>query len=189
MTVDHATPETDAAARAAAVRTNRVAAYTAFAWVMVFLAWHVVWAVTGLPSPKASDHHGAARVAMTVFDVVVLGMAAVGVVLPLALVQAWGRRVPRWMLAGGAWIGCALLSARGFSGVVDAIVRAAGVLPDGLTGMTKEQVFGTAHPSAWAVFASTATDVLFAVGGVVFGVAALAFRRVRPAGRRVQRTS
>ncbi|MEV4252743.1 hypothetical protein AB0J52_06190 [Spirillospora sp. NPDC049652] len=168
----------------AAARANRVTAYWAFAWVMVFLAWHVVWAATGLDSPDPAGHRGAARVAAEVFMVVVLLMTAVGVVLPLALVQAWGRRVPGWMLAGGAWTGCVLLCARGFSGVADAVLRVTGVLPHGLTGMTTEQVFGTAHPSTWAWTASSATDVLFAVGGVAFGFAALAYQRVYPVRHR-----
>ncbi|WP_147341191.1 hypothetical protein [Actinomadura logoneensis] len=93
----------------------------------------------------------------------VFAMTAAGVVLPPALVQGWGRRLPGWMPAGGAWFGCMLLCARGFSGVADSVVRATGVLPHGLTGMTTEQVFGTAHPSTWARVASAATDVLFAV--------------------------
>ncbi|WP_157429840.1 hypothetical protein [Actinomadura oligospora] len=163
----------------AAVRVNRVTGYTAFGWVLVFLAWHVVWAVTGLNSPDPSDHHGAARVVATAFEVIVFVMVAVGVVLPLALVQSWGRKVPWWMLATGAWIGCVLLSARGISGVADTVVRAVGVLPDGLTGLTTEEVYGSPHPTAWARFAASATDVMFAVGGVVFGVAAVAFRRVQ----------
>ncbi|MFC5182055.1 DUF1345 domain-containing protein [Actinomadura harenae] len=162
-----------------AVRVNRVAAYTAFAWVMVFLAWHVVWALTGLAWPEASERHGAARVVAEAFSVIVLLMVAVGVALPLALVQAWGRRVPAWMLAAGVWFGCVLLGARGFSGVADAIARATGVLPHGLTGMTTEQVYGSAHPSVWARVAGAVTDVMFAVGGVVFGVAGVAFRRVQ----------
>src|SRR5215469_1198846 len=45
------------------VRVSRRAAYAAFGWVLAFLAWHVVWAFTGLRFPH---HHwsGAARMIM-----------------------------------------------------------------------------------------------------------------------------
>jgi hypothetical protein len=42
---------------------SRRAAYAAFGWVLTFLAWHVVWAVTGLPFPH-HDWSGAARMLM-----------------------------------------------------------------------------------------------------------------------------
>jgi hypothetical protein len=42
---------------------------------------------------------------------------------------------------------------------------------------TLEQVSGTAHPSAWAVFAGGCTDLLFTVGGLAFGLAAIAYQR------------
>lgn len=162
------------------LRANRRAAYTAFTWVAVFLAWHVVWAVTGLEFPSASQHEGSGRVAMELYGVITLVMVAVGVVLPLALAQRWGRHVPRSMLLLGTWTGCALLAVRGFTGVADDLVRLTGLLPNGLTGLTTAQVLGSAHPSAWALIASGATDFLFAAGGLAFGAAAVTYRRVRP---------
>lgn len=159
------------------LRAVRRTAYAAFAWVMVFLAWHVVWVATGLAVPSAAQHHGRARVLMWVFTVVVLVMVAVGTVLPLALAQAWGRRIPRPVLVSAAWAGCALLGARGLTGIGDDIVRATGILPNGLTGLTTEQVSGTAHPSGWEVFAGGSTDLLFTGGGLAFGLAAIAYQR------------
>jgi hypothetical protein len=44
---------------------------------------------------------------------------------------------------------------------------------------------GTAHPSAWQSFAETATDVIFLVGGLMFGLAALTYQRAFP--RRLSR--
>jgi hypothetical protein len=144
---------------------------------MVFLAWHVVWAATGLAFPSTAQHHGIARVLVWVSTVVVLVMVAVGTALPLALAQAWGRRIPRAVLVSLAWTGCALLGARGLMGVGDDVVRATGILPNGLTGMTMEQVSGTAHPSSWELFAGGCTDLLFTVGGLAFGLAAVAYQR------------
>jgi hypothetical protein len=160
---------------------SRRAAYAAFGWVLAFVAWHVVWAVTGLQFPH---HHwsGAARILMWGFDAVIDVIWAVGIVLPLALAQPWGRRVPRWMLLWTAWIGCALLGVRGIWGVADDVARAFG-FSRGLSGMTAVQVMGTRHPSTWLVFASTATDVIFAVGGLMFGIAALTYQRAFPRRR------
>ncbi|MCO5999845.1 DUF3995 domain-containing protein [Actinoallomurus rhizosphaericola] len=161
-----------------ALRANRRTAYFAFAWVMAFLAWHAVWYVTGLGFPSASDQHGAERAAVQVFSLIVVLMVIVGALLPLALAQPWGRRIPRWMLLSAAWTGAVLLAARGVSGVGDDLVRVTGILPKGFTGLTTAQTLGTSHPSFWCLFASGATDVLFTVGGLAFVLAARAYRRV-----------
>ena len=113
------------------------------------------------------------------FDAIIYVMVAVGIALPLALARPRGRRVPRWMLLWAAWIGCALLGARGIAGVADDVARAIG-FSRGLTGMTTAQVVGTGHLSAWLSFAGTATDVLFVAGGLMFGLAALTYRRAFP---------
>lgn len=157
---------------------SRRAAYAAFGWVLAFVAWHVVWAVTGLPFPH-NHWSGAARVLFWAFDAITWGIWAVGIVLPLALARPWGRRVPRWMLLWAAWTGCALLGARGIAGGGDDVARAIG-FSRGLSGMTSAQVMGTGHPSAWLSFASTATDVLFVAGGMMFGLAALTYQRAFP---------
>ncbi|MEO7616839.1 MAG: DUF3995 domain-containing protein [Streptosporangiaceae bacterium] len=145
--------------------------------MLVFIAWHVVWALTGLKSPSPSDHEGNTRVLLQISQMAVIGMVVVGVLLPLALHQPWGRRIPSWILLWAAWTGCVLLSVRGLAGIVDGLVRATGLLPKGLGNLTTAQVFGSEHPSWWAVFSSSATDVLFAVGGVAFGLAATRFQR------------
>ena len=163
---------------------SRRAAYAAFGWVLAFVAWHVVWAVTGL-SFSSHHFHGAAQMLMWGYDAIMYVMWAVGIVLPLALARPWGRRVPRWMLLWAAWTGCALLGARGIAGVVDDVARAIGS-SRGLTGLTTAQVTGTAHPSAWMSFAGTATDVLFLAGGLAFGLAALTYQRAFPRRRRAE---
>jgi hypothetical protein len=132
---------------------SRRAAYAAFGWVLIFIF----------------------RGATAIMDVI----WAVGIVLPLALARPWGRRVPRWMLLWAAWTGCALLGARGIAGVADDVARAIG-FSRGLTGMTMAQEMGTGHPAAWMWTAGTATDVLFVVGGLMFGLAALTYQRAFP---------
>jgi hypothetical protein len=157
--------------------SRRTTAYAAFAWVLSFFAWHVIWVATDLQTPSEVRHEGTARVLVDAFTVILFVMTAVGTVLPLALAQEWGRRVPRPLLLLGAWTGCVLLGARGVTGVCDDLLRVTGLLPHGLTGLTTEQVVGTAHPSAWMLFASGWTDVLFVAGGLAFGLAAVAYRR------------
>ena len=49
--------------------------------------------------------------------------------------------------------------------------------------LTTAQVMGTGHPSAWLSFAGAATDVLFVVGGLMFGLAALTYQRAFPRRR------
>jgi hypothetical protein len=156
--------------------TIRQAGTAAFVWVLGFLAWHVVWALTGLPAPDPSRHHGGARVALRVFTVVVWVMAAVGVLTPLAMMRGWRWFPPRLQLAA-CWTGCVLLTLRGGSGVLDDAVRWLGVLPRGLSGLSTAQVYGTPHPSWWAVTAGAFTDVLFVSGGAVFALAVRALPR------------
>lgn len=164
------------------VGVSRRAAYAAFGWVLAFVAWHVVWYVTGLPFTHHHHWSGAALVLFRASEAITDVIWAVGIVLPLALARPWGRRVPRWMLLWAAWTGCALLGARGIAGVADDVARAIG-FSRGLTGMTMAQEMGTAHPSAWMWIAGTATDVLFAAGGLMFGLAALRYQRAFPRRR------
>jgi hypothetical protein len=163
------------------VGVSRRAAYAAFGWVLAFLAWHVVWAVTGLTFPH-NHWSGAARMLMWGVDAIGWVIWAVGIVLPVALARPWGRRVPRWMLLWAAWTGCALLGARAIAGIADEVARAIG-FSRGLTGMTIAQEMATAHPSAWMSFAGAATEVFFLVGGLVFGLAALRYQRAFPRRR------
>jgi hypothetical protein len=151
------------------------AAYAPFAWTLAFIAFHVYWFMGGrfglgdspkpIPGPPSS-------VAGWILHFVVLAMFVAGVLVPLALVRPWGRNVPRWMLLTLAWIGSGVLSARGVAGIVDTLLRVTSVLPGGLTGLSNEQVFGQARPSAYILWSGSAIDAYFLLGGILFGVAA-----------------
>jgi hypothetical protein len=156
---------------------NRRAGYAAFGWVVVFVAWHLVWYLTGLVFPTSSHFHGSARVVYTVVSVLTDVMWVIGCILPLALVQRWGRRIPGWMLLSAAWIATGVLAARGLAGILDDLLRAFGS-SRGLTGLTAEQTFATSHITFWVQFSGVTTDVLFVAGAVAFGAAAVARRRV-----------
>jgi hypothetical protein len=156
---------------------NRRAAYTAFVWVLVFLAWHVVWYVTGLAFPTSSHFEGAALVLYWVGTILVDVMIVAGCVLPLALAQRWGRRLPRWLLLSAAWTATGILALRGGAGVLDDLLRAFGH-ERGLIGLTTEQTAETSHVTFWVHLSGVTTDVLFTAGAVIFARAALAYSRL-----------
>lgn len=160
------------------LRANRRAGYTAFAWVVVFLAWHVLWYVTGLNFPTSSHFHGTALEVYWVVDGITDVMFVAGCVLPLALVQRWGNYLPRWLLLAAAWIATGVLTLRGVSGILDDLLRAAG-FSRGLTGLAMAQTADTTHVTIWVWVSGVATDVLFTAGAVVFGIAAVAYGRLR----------
>ncbi|MGH2586735.1 MAG: hypothetical protein ACRDJE_17605 [Dehalococcoidia bacterium] len=49
--------------------------------------------------------------------------------------------------------------------------------PTGLTALTREQVTGSADPSATILWTGRATDTFLVLGGVLFGLAAHAYHR------------
>lgn len=159
-------------------RPRRLAS-AAFGWVVLFAAFHVYWGFGG--------HFGFGDASVTVpeptsavawvFSVVVDVMFVVGAVVPLALLMPWGARIPRWMLTACCWIGGALLTLRGFSGLLDTTLRGTGLVQNGLTGLTYEQELGQAHPSAYTLWSTSTIDVYFFVGGLLFCALAIAATR------------
>ncbi len=156
-------------------RKSSWTAYAAFAWTLLFILFHVYWIAGGrfglgdapnpIPGPPSS-------VIGWIFDIVTKAMFVAGLVVPLALVRLWGRDVPRWILLTLTWLGSGVLAVRGVAGIVDDLLRATSVLPGGLTGLSNEQLLGEAHPSAYILWSSSATDAYFLVGGILFGIAA-----------------
>lgn len=159
-------------------RANRQVAYTVWAWVVVFTTFHVYWYLGGRfglgDAPNLLP-----EVSLDPFTVAVWAMFATGLVLPLAITQRWGRRIPRGLLLAGLWTGCAVLILRGLAGVVDDLLRTSGLAANGITGLTYEQVTGSANPSANTMWSGRAIDWYFTLGGLLFGAAALTYRHTR----------
>ncbi len=154
-------------------------AYVAAGWTLLFIAFHIYWYLGGhLGIGDAPDviPGTPSSVIGWILNIVVLGMFAAGVVVPVALVRRWGRIVPRWLLLGLTWLGAAVLSLRGASGIVDDLLRVTHVLPNGLTGLTYQQAIGQAHPSAYTLWSLASIDVYFLLGGILFGIAAWMLR-------------
>ena len=160
-------------------RRSSWTAYAAFAWTLLFILFHVYWFAGGrfglgdapnpIPGPPSS-------VIGWIFDVVTTAMFVAGLAVPLALVRPWGRDVPRWILLTLTWLGFGVLAVRGAAGIVDDLLRATSVLPGGLTGLSNEQLLGQAHPSAYILWSSSATDAYFLLGGILFALAASTFK-------------
>jgi hypothetical protein len=73
--------------------------------------------------------------------------------------------------------GFVALAVRGGAGIVDSLLRVAGVLPRGLTGLTYQQILGQSDPSAYTLWSGAAIDAYFLIGGILFGLAARRYRR------------
>jgi hypothetical protein len=97
-------------------------AYAAAIWSLVFAVFHAIWAMgfyVGL------DAEMAAKAFQTtwklVYDVIVVAICVLGVLLGLAFVQPWGRRLPqRWVTLVG-WCAVGLLLLRSVGSVAQMI--------------------------------------------------------------------
>jgi hypothetical protein len=164
------------------VRQIRMAAYSTFAWIVIFDAFHVYWELGGRFGfgDQADPLPSADTAAQRIFGAVLLALFVLGTVLPLALVQRWGRRFPRWILVTMAWVAAGLLTVRAVVAFVDDAMRTLFGSATGLSGMTYEQLVGTATPSAYTLWSARAIDLYFLVGGVLYATTAWLARRPLP---------
>lgn len=168
--------------RSAAERL-RVLAYATFAWVVVFDAFHVYWALGGRfgfgdqADPLPSNDSPWSRV----FSVVVLVMFVLGTLLPLAFAGGWSRSIPRWPLLAMAWVAAALLLLRALAAFVDDAMRTIFGSTTGISGLTYRQLLGTDDPSAYTLWSARTIDVYFFLGGLLYGAMAWTARHRNPA--------
>jgi hypothetical protein len=149
----------------------------AFAWTAFFIAWHGYWALGG--DFGYGDQESGFPDAGLLFTAAVAAMFAAGLAVPLAVIRDVG---PRRLLAGLLWAGAAVLGARGVAGLADNALRFSGLAETGLTGLSDQDVLGTADPSAYTIWSTVGLDAFFLAGGVLFGRAAR-HARGRRAGR------
>lgn len=81
------------------------------------------------------------------------------------------------MLITMAWVAAGLLTVRAVAAFVDDAMRTVFGSSRGLTGLTYEQLLGTAAPSAYTLWSARAVDFYFLVGGVVYSATAWYARR------------
>jgi Protein of unknown function (DUF3995) len=139
----------------------------AFGWTALFILWHGYWALGG--DFGFGDRESGFPEAGLLFTVAVSAMFAAGLAVPLAVIRDVG---PRRLLAVLLWAGAAVLAARGLSGLADDALRFTGLAETGLTGLSNEQVLGSADPSAYTIWSTVGIDAFFLAGGLLFGRAA-----------------
>ena len=148
-------------------RTTRVA-YTALGWVVLFFAFHVYWYLGGSFGSPGKLPGGPHSLVAWIVNVLVAVAFPLGAFVCLAIARGWARG--RLALAAPAlvWSGCVLLLLRGGAGVLDDLSRAAGLLPNGITGLSLTETAGAANASAYVVWSGRAIDAYFLAGGIIF---------------------
>lgn len=154
------------------------ASYAAAAWCLLFGALHLYWGLGGNWGLAALSMPPNQTAALT-RDPVYIGMAwavavmcAVGIAAALALIQPWGRRIPRWLPLTILWIACGMCLLRGIGNPVQTLLIISGVIPFApLDGPLAEAWY------RWLLMDSTLFAPWFSLGGFVFGAAAWSGRR------------
>lgn len=150
-------------------------AYAAFLWVVVFIAFHIYWAYGGRLGFAGASHPlppAPTNGVEWIYACVVYALFVGGTLVPLVMVQAWGRVIPGWLLLPACWFGSAILTLRALASYVDDLVRFTGLLPNGIAGLTYAQIFGDDHVTAYMLWSSAAIDAYFLLGGVLYGLTA-----------------
>jgi hypothetical protein len=147
----------------------------ALAWAVLFTAMHGYWYLGGTiglgdaPSPLPGLPTSPAG---WVFTIGVAGMFAVGLAAPIVLLRNRSRGGFRRTLVLLLWAGCLVLVLRGGSGLLDDVVRDAGLSSGGITGLSYQYTLGTAHPSTYTLVSTATIDAYFLLGGILYGWAA-----------------
>jgi hypothetical protein len=172
----------DPAADKRARRTTR-AAYTALGWVVLFFAFHVYWYLGGsLASPgelpplmpgthsaAAGSAHARVQLVAMIIEVPVDSAWPIGTWVCLAIARGWTEGRLARVTKALVWVGCVLLLLRGFSGILDDVTRATGLLPNGITGLslkattstpTSAGPTGRSTPTSWPAGSSSGSSPL-----------------------------
>ena len=142
-------------------RSSKAWGYAAALWALIFTLLHVVWwSGWYVLLPQEEARWAFSRRWFRVYDLVVAGACLLAVFVALALVQPWGRRVPRLLLSFLAWAGTALLVLRG----------GGTVLQTAYLVVTRRYAFQPMH----------LYEIWFWLGAVLFSMTLLRFYRARP---------
>ncbi|MEU9486770.1 hypothetical protein AB0D83_24395 [Streptomyces decoyicus] len=152
-------------------------AYAAFGWLTASFVWHL-W--MGIDYRSAMGGQDSVPVwGFLAYDGLITAMSAVGAVLALATVRAWGRRLPPWTVALPLRFGAVLLVVRGVPGLVEDLTMVTGLTPYGLLGLAERP----ADLSSGEFWTDMAINAYFFVGAVVLLPLTVLHRRgLRAAG-------
>lgn len=154
-------------------RSWKWAGYAACAWSSVFAAMSFYWAAGGTIGldTQAEAIQEAVREGDQGFLAVVWAtgvMKVVGAVLALALVQRWGRLIPRWILLAAAWTaGVGMVLYGGVNFVVGVVVALLRVI----------EVIDTPADTSAFWWHLLLWDPWWILGGVLFSIAVLNYQR------------
>ena len=151
------------------------ALWWALTWAVLFTAMHAYWYLGGrigfgdAPNPLPGRP---GSLSGWIFTIVVALIFAIGLAVPAALLRDTVQGVFRRVLVASMWIGCLILLLRGTSGLADVAVRGLGISSGGITGLTYQDLLGTAHPSTYTLISGDVIDGYFFLGGILYGRAA-----------------
>lgn len=154
------------------------AALYALTWTLACTAFHAYWFCGGRfgLGDASRPMPGVDSVGDAVFAILVAGMFAVGIWLPVAIVSGRNPHLTRPLIVTCIGIGSVLLLVRGTAGLFDQALRETGLATHGLTGLSYQQVTGDAHPSAYTLWSGVAVDAYFVLGGLLHGLLWLRLR-------------
>ena len=157
------------------------AGYAAVAWCVLFGGLHLYWALGGDAgfAQLSTPPNKALALAR---DPVYVGMAwgvvaacTLGALVALAPIQAWGRRIPRWLVLTVLWVACGISLLRGFGNLIQTALVTTGVIY--FPPLAGEDAEAWRH---WLRIDSIFFSPWFILGGVAFGATAWLARRSGP---------
>ena len=135
--------------------------YAAALWALIFAFLHVVWwAGWYVLLPQEEARWSFSRPWFRIYDLVVAGACLLAALVALALVQSWGRRVPRLLLSSIAWTGTGLLILRGCATLLQTVYLV----------ITRQYVFQPMH----------LYEIWFWLGALLFSMTLLLVHRAGP---------
>ena len=156
-------------------RSGRIAAYIGVAAAIAYGTLKAIWGVGGTVGVKGTpvwhDELWSPKWILASWGTVALAALAAGILL--ALVQRWGRALPRRALRGLAWTGCVVMTTVGLIGTGEVVAYAAG-----LFDMSVEE------PGDLAPWVYGYVYGCFLVLGTSFGITAWTTRPSRRSTRR-----
>ncbi|WP_175615787.1 DUF3995 domain-containing protein [Piscibacillus halophilus] len=93
--------------------------YVAFAWSMLFGLIHIYWAAggtIGFEGRKMSE-------VLFMINLLAIVLCFLAAFIALALVQAWGQNIPKWILFTSTWTACVVLTLRGGVGITQSMLQ------------------------------------------------------------------
>ena len=94
--------------------------YAAFVWSTLFGLIHIYWAAGGTLGFEGRTMSEV----LFIINLVAIALCIIAAFTALALVQAWGRKFPSWLLLTSAWGACVVLGLRGGAGIIQSLLEA-----------------------------------------------------------------